>query len=82
MILKIIFILYLIGVGLTFLFFKKFGKRIGFDYDVEKTYANQDDWNSNAEAYTAFSIGWPVMIPILCLFGFFHGLVRLAKYLL
>ncbi len=67
---------YLIGFVLTILFFVKFGKRIGFDYDVPKTYANFDDWSSNTEAYSFFSFTWPITMPFMgC-----YGLWSLAKF--
>lgn len=72
-------ILYLLGMILTFGFWAKFGKVIGFDYSGEKTYVNYDDWDSNSQAYTAFSICWPIMVPILLIAGIIYGLHWLGK---
>jgi hypothetical protein len=61
---------------------KKFGKKMGFDYDKPKTYVNYDDWDSNADAYVAFSLGWFLFLPVMLLIGSYLLLVFIAKKLL
>jgi len=77
---KIYIITYIVGFISTLIFFIKLGKKIGFDYNSPKCYANQDDWDNNAEAYTAFSLLWPISITVLLLFGFFELLILITKY--
>ena len=61
-------IIYLIGFIAVLTFLKYFGKRIDLDYDNnEKNYGNMDDWDSNVNAYTAFSILWPLTGSIFLL---------------
>jgi hypothetical protein len=76
------FLIYIVGYFSTFFFLVKFGKRIGIDYDVEKTYVNHDDWNSNASAYTAFSLMWPIFMTVLSIVGFFALLVGFADLII
>ena len=58
----IIFIeIYLIGFIMTLIFLSKFGKKLGMDYSQEKTYVDYDDYDSNLQAYTVFSLTWPLL---------------------
>ena len=75
-------ITYIIGFIITLFLFIKFGKKIGFDYDVEKTYVNYDDWSSNAQAYTFFSLFWPIVVPMLTIIGIGAGLISIVAYLI
>ena len=72
-------IIYVVGYFLTILFFKKFGKKIGLDYSGPRTYANYDDWGSNAEAYTFFSVFWPIVMSVLSIFGIIKLLQMLTN---
>ena len=74
--------IYVVGFFLTLLFLKYYGKKMGFDYSEPKTYANHDDWNSNEEAYTAFSIIWPVFVLVNLLRGLWHLLVIFTKFVI
>lgn len=78
----IILIVYLIGYFITLLGLIKYGKRLGFgDYDEPKTYVNQEDYNSNNEAWTSFSVVWPAFIIVtLIIFGI-NGLIKLTSKL-
>jgi hypothetical protein len=38
------------------------------NYDEPKTYVNMDDWNSNAEAYLAWSFIWPMSAFLMLLY--------------
>jgi hypothetical protein len=75
--------IYIIGFLLTLTFFKYFGVKIGFDYDK---YASEggwyDDWENNEQAFTAFSIFWPVMIPMLLVLGIFKMIFKFGKWFL
>jgi hypothetical protein len=74
--------IYIIGYILTLLFLVGFGKRLGLDYSRPRTYANQDDWKNNSEAYTAFSFGWPLLWLVVTIYLFTKGLVRFTKFLM
>jgi hypothetical protein len=77
----LIMIIYPIGFLLTLTFFKYFGVKIGFDYNG---FANSsdwyDDWESNEQAFTAFSIFWPVMIPMLLVLGIWKIVFKFGKW--
>jgi hypothetical protein len=77
----LIMIIYPIGFLLTLTFFKYFGKRIGFDYDK---YASEggwyDDWESNAQAFTAFSVCWPITMTMLLVIGTFKMIFKFGKW--
>jgi hypothetical protein len=72
--------IYIIGFFLTLTFFKYFGGKIGFDYDNRKM--QWDDWDSNEQAFTAFSIFWPVIIPMLLIIGIFKMIFKFGKWFL
>jgi hypothetical protein len=75
--------IYIIGFLLTLTFFKYFGMKIGFDYDK---YASEggwyDDWESNEQAFTAFSLFWPVIIPMMLIIGIFKMIFKFGKWYL
>jgi hypothetical protein len=75
--------IYIIGFFLTLTFFKYFGVKIGFDYDK---YASEggwyDDWESNEQAFTAFSLFWPVIIPMILIIGIFKMIFKFGKWYL
>jgi len=79
----LIMIIYPIGFLLTLAFFKYFGVKIGFDYNRNVNDIDwYDDWESNEQAFTAFSILWPVMIPMLLVMGFFKMIFKFGKWYL
>ena len=71
--------IYIIGFLLTLTFFKYFGVKIGFDYDNER---DEDDWRSNTQAFTAFSICWPIIIPMLLILGSWKTIFTFGKWFL
>ena len=75
----LIMIIYPIGFLLTLTFFKYFGVKIGFDYTNNTTW---DDWNSNEQAFTAFSIFWPIIIPMLLILGSCKTIFTFGKWFL
>ena len=72
--------IYIIGFFLTLTFFKYFGVKIGFDYDNRKM--EWDDWDSNEQAFTAFSIFWPIIIPMLLILGSWKTIFTFGKWFL
>lgn len=71
-------LLYLGGFLGTLCFLKFFGKRLGFDYSGPHA-SDYDDYESNASAYTSFSVAWFILMPILLLIGAWKLLVFLAR---
>ena len=77
----LIMIIYPIGFLLSLIFFKFFGKRIGFDFDsVNDEDKWPDDWDSNAEAFTFFSLFWFATIPLLIILGTFKMLFKFGEW--
>lgn len=70
-------IIYIIGFLLTLTFFKLFGVKIGFDYTNNTSY---DDWHSNEQAFTAFSLFWPIIIPMLLIIGSFKMVFKFGEW--
>ena len=79
---KTMIIIYVVGFVVNLLFWIKFGKKLGFDYSGPKTYANCDDWNSNAEAFTAWSLFWPITSTIFLICGFLLLLTKMTEFLI
>jgi hypothetical protein len=76
-------IIYLIGFLLTLTFFKHFGTKIGFNYDRDENELHGwDDWDSNAQAFTSFSLMWPVIVPMLLILGIFKMIFKFGKWFL
>lgn len=74
--------IYVIGFFISLVIWSMFGKKYWTDYDAEKTYVDYDDWSSNEEAYTAFSLGWPVFLAGFILRMIWLGSVNLCRYLI
>jgi hypothetical protein len=77
----IFLIIYIVGFILTLIFFKLFGKKIGFDYDPPHS-DGYDDWESNAHAYLSFSLGWFIVMPALLITAIFVPLYMFTKWFL
>ena len=76
-----IMIIYPIGFLLTLTFFKYFGVKIGFDYTRNANDIDwYDDWNSNEQAFTAFSLFWPIIIPMLLVMGIWKTIFTFGKW--
>jgi hypothetical protein len=72
--------IYLVGFLVTFTFFAIFGRKLGINnYDGPKTYANYDDYSSNAQAFVTWSLAWPVVWFFGSIFGAFNLLTFLAS---
>ena len=75
--------IYIIGFLLTLTFFKYFGVKIGFDYTRNANDIDwYDDWESNEQAFTAFSIFWPIIIPMLLILGSWKTIFTFGKWFL
>ena len=75
--------IYIIGFLLTLTFFKYFGVKIGFDYTRNANDIDwYDDWESNEQAFTAFSIFWPIIIPMLLILGSCKTIFTFGKWFL
>ena len=73
---------YIIGYFITLLVLIMWGKKLGFDYDVEETYANYDNWGSNASAYPGISFAWPMLLIVGVIISIWMGLSFLTFCLL
>ena len=74
-------IIYIIGFILSLFFYKIFGKRLDLDYSSKNhNYKSDwgDYWDSNTQAYTAFSLAWFFIIPIMFIFGMWKILIFLT----
>ena len=77
----IIMIVYPIGFLLTLTFFKYCGVKIGFDYTRNANDIDwYDDWDSNEQAFTAFSLFWPIIIPMLLVMGIWKTIFTFGKW--
>ena len=75
--------IYIIGFFITLTFFKYFGVKIGFDYTRNANDIDwYDDWESNEQAFTAFSIFWPIIIPMLLILGSCKTIFTFGKWFL
>lgn len=74
--------IYIVGFILSILFWVKFHKRLGIDFDVPKTYVNYDDWDSNGSAFLFFSLMWPIVLPMGLLIGGYALGVFCVQYLI
>ncbi len=73
-------LIYVIGYIISLYLLKTYGKAWGVDdYDKPKTYVNMDDFSSNAQAYTSWSLGWFVLGPMALIFWLGGQLVKLTK---
>ena len=78
----ILMVIYPIGFLLTLTFFKFFGERVGmggYDNQAERW---PDDWESNDEAFFAFSLGWFIVMPVLVIVGLYKILFLFSKWFL
>ena len=82
--LAIIVGIYILGYVSVLSFLITFGKKFGFDkYDSNRirSYSDYDDYDSNAEAYVSWSLGWPIFIPFHIIYFSYTGLVnKIKKY--
>ena len=73
-------IIYIIGYVVTLIVLFKFKKQLHIDsYDGPKGYTNYDDWSSNRQAYTAWSLMWPGVWLVMGFVCIWKGLSAIAK---
>ena len=77
-----LFLIYVIGFSLTLAFLKVFGKKIGIDYSRDDDDSYYEDWGSNAEAYTVFSLLWVILVPIGIIIGLWRIFIRLIRIII
>jgi len=76
-------VIYIIGFILSLLFLSRYGEKIGIGgYDEPKTYVNYDDYSSNASAFTAFSLIWPIFYGLLLIVGIRLLLITFTQFLI
>lgn len=75
-------IIYPIGVLLTLFSLHKWKKELGIDvYDKSnESNLNETDWDSNAQAYAAWSLAWPVVIIFIICTITWKGVMVLSKW--
>jgi len=82
--LAIIVGIYILGYVSMLGFLITFGKKFGFDkYDSNRirSYSDYDDYDSNAEAYVFWSVGWPIFVLFHIIYFSYTGLVnKIKKY--
>jgi len=79
----LIMIIYSIGFLLTLTFFKYFGVKIGFDYNRDANDIDwYDDWESNEQAFTAYAVFWPVIVPMLLIILIWKMIFKFGKWYL
>lgn len=74
-------LIYITGFILTLTFLKLYAKKMGFDYDPPH-FNEHDDWQSNAQAYTAFSLIWFIIMPMLIVVGIIQLLYKFTQWFL
>jgi hypothetical protein len=70
-------IIYVIGYLVSVFAMHKFHKQLEMDYNVPKTYSNQDDWDNNAQAFAGISLVW---FMFWGMFGFLYLVKKLIKF--
>lgn len=71
---------YIIGFFVTLLLLHVWKKELDIDnYDNQDD--DYDDWNSNAQAYAAWSLGWPIVVAFFGLAMLWKGVIALSKWI-
>jgi hypothetical protein len=73
------FMIYVIGFLVTLILLHKFKKELGVDIYDPPHEGWYDDWNSNAQAYLAWSLGWPIFWVIGSLIFTWGLLMKLSN---
>ena len=77
-----IILIYAAGFVLSLLFLIAFGKsKLDINYDDQED-KWPDDWDSNAEAYVAWSIAWPATFILISIVGIWVGLTKFTQILI
>ena len=79
----IIGIIYIVGFFVSLIFLSKFGEQIGWGgYDEPQDYSNYDDYSSNASAFLAFSMVWPLFYFMGIIIGVYTIMVKFTEFLI
>jgi hypothetical protein len=74
-----VILVYVIGYILTLILLHKFKSPMGIDvYDGQH---DDDDWQSNSEAYAGWSFAWPLLWIILAVNGIWFAVCLLSAWL-
>ena len=77
-----VILIYVVGFLLSLFILSAFGEsKMNIDYDNDPG-SWPDDWQTNAEAYTTWSIAWPLCLVLLGLVGVWTGLTKLTQFLI
>jgi hypothetical protein len=78
----LLFILgYVFGFVVSLMLMHKYKKQLGIDNYDPPHESYYDDWDSNAEAYIWFSLGWPLWWFIMLIVFLYKQLLRFSKYI-
>jgi len=76
-------LVYVVGYILTLLFLVAFGKSwFGINYDKWSKTSEYDDWDSNAQAFSAWSLFWPMLWVGSAIYFSFKTLVYITQFLI
>jgi ABC-type dipeptide/oligopeptide/nickel transport system permease subunit len=74
---------YVVGCVVTLGYLILFGKKVHeIDYDSPNLYSWHDDFNSNAQAYLAWSLAWFILVPIVAICLLYKGLEWIVQRLI
>ena len=75
-------LLYAIGFVLTLFALHKWKKQLNIDnYDNKSDNDWDDDWASNAQAYAAWSLGWPIVLAFFLVVMIWKTIMRFSKWI-
>jgi len=74
-------IIYAVGFPIHLVLLHLFAKKLGWDHYDPPHVEYYDDYDNNAQAYVAFSLGWPLFVIGNLVYGGGILLVRLSKYI-
>ncbi len=78
----LLFILgYVLGFVVSLTLMHKYKKQLGIDNYDPPHENDYDDYDSNAQAYLWFSLGWPLWWFIMLIVFLYKHLLRFSKYI-
>ncbi len=72
---------YVLGFVVSLMLMHKYKKQLGIDNYDPPHESYYDDYDSNAEAYIWFSLGWPLFWFIMLIVFLYKHLLRFSKYI-
>lgn len=74
---------YFSGFMLTLTYLILFGKKVHeIDFDDSSINQWQDDFQSNASAYIAWSLAWWILVPMFLVYKIYSGAIWIVKELI